>query len=118
MKFHKRMSAQTETKRNEGCRHVIFVLIMTGLLLPLLMVNLANAAASLFDQIGIGSDWGPHWSSGPGASNEDVRDTQDDGAFPAEVCLVANAGFVTIRMYDENVETWMAVLDAVSALGP
>jgi hypothetical protein len=114
MKFHKRMSAQTETKRNEGCRHVIFVLIMTGLLLPLLMVNLANAAASLFDQIGIGSDWGPHWSSGPGASNEDVRDTQDDGAFPAEVCLVANAGFVTIRMYDENVETWMAVLDAVS----
>ena len=43
----------------------------------------------------------------------DPRDNQADGAFPAEICLLRNAGFKTIRMYGENASTWLAVLDAV-----
>ncbi|HXJ77802.1 MAG TPA: hypothetical protein VMS64_03880, partial [Candidatus Methylomirabilis sp.] len=69
------------------------------------------AADPLFDRIGIGADWGPHWSASPAAI--DVRDNQADGAFPAEICLLHNAGFKTIRMYGENAATWIAVLDAV-----
>src|SRR5262249_26809698 len=54
---------------------------------------------------------GRHWTSDP--SKPDVRDAQDDGAFPAEICLLRNAGFKTIRMYGETAATWVAVLDAI-----
>jgi len=80
---------------------------------PFLMTDSVSARLNLFEEIGIGANWGPHWASGTAPSQADVRDTQDDGAFPAELCLVANAGFKTIRMYGENMETWIAVLDAV-----
>ncbi len=69
--------------------------------------------SGLFDSIGIGADWGPHWSAS--ASAIDPRDNQDDSAFPPEICLLANAGFQSIRMYGENVETWISVLRAVDA---
>ena len=71
------------------------------------------APPTLFDRVGIGADWGPHWATGPGPAASDPRDTQVDGAFPAEICLLRNAGFKTIRLYGENVPTWLAVLDAV-----
>jgi hypothetical protein len=68
-------------------------------------------APNLYQALGIGADWGPHWSASTTAI--DPRDNQDDSAFPAEICLVANAGFQSIRLYGENVETWMAVVQAV-----
>jgi hypothetical protein len=71
----------------------------------------AAGPPTLFDRIGIGADWGPRWATSPTAG--DIRDNQADGAFPAEICLLRNAGFKTIRMYGENASTWLAVLDAV-----
>jgi hypothetical protein len=50
--------------------------------------RLAEAAGSpptLFDRIGIGADWGPHWATGARPQDADPRDTQADGAFPAEI---------------------------------
>jgi hypothetical protein len=79
----------------------------------LLLSGSALAQTGIFDRIGIGVNWGPHWSTGPDTSQADARDTQDDGAFPPELCLVRNAGFKTIRMYGENPETWIAALDAI-----
>src|SRR6185295_1585371 len=81
--------------------------------------RLAEAAGpppTLFDRIGIGADWGPHWATGARPQDADPRDTQADGAFSAEICLLRNAGFKTIRMYDESVTTWLAVLDAADAV--
>jgi len=75
------------------------------------LVSDAAAVTSLFDRIGIGVDWGPHWSASP--TQHDVRDDAADGAFPAELCLLRNAGFTSIRMYGENSATWIALLDAV-----
>ena len=68
---------------------------------------------SLYESIGIGADWGAHWSASPSAI--DPRDNQDDAAFPPEICLLANAGFQSIRLYGEPVATWMAVVEGVQA---
>jgi hypothetical protein len=84
---------------------VVLALVLLGTLAP------PALAATLFDRIGIGADWGPHWSTAP--QPPDVRDNQPDGAFPAEICLIRNAGFKSIRMYGESIATWLAVLDAV-----
>jgi hypothetical protein len=92
---------------------VIFAVAFCGVLFQLLVTDSAMAQSSLFDQIGVGTNWGPHWATGTTPAQDDVRDAQDDGAFPAEICLVANAGFKTIRLYGENMETWIATLDAV-----
>lgn len=67
----------------------------------------------LYQALGIGADWGAHWSASPTAI--DPRDNQDDAAFPPEICLVANAGFQSIRLYGEPVATWMAVVEGVQA---
>lgn len=86
---------------------VVALTLALGALAPAALA----ATPTLFDRIGIGTDWGPHWSASPQSS--DVRDNQADGAFPAEICLIRNAGFKTIRMYGESIATWLAVLDAV-----
>ncbi len=78
---------------------------------PSSMPEPSPGGGGLYAAIGIGADWGPHWSDSP--SKIDARDNQDDSAFPPEICLLANAGFQSIRLYGENVETWMAVVDAV-----
>lgn len=67
----------------------------------------------LYRAIGIGANWGAHWSASP--TSIDPRDNQDDAAFPPEICLVANAGFQSIRLYGEPVATWMAVVEGVQA---
>jgi hypothetical protein len=72
-----------------------------------------SGGSNLFQTIGIGADWGPHWSAS--TTSIDPRDNQDDAAFPPEICLVANAGMQSIRLYGENVQTWMAVVDGVQA---
>ena len=91
----------------------VYVLAALAILGALAPSAHAAAPSTLFDRIGIGADWGPHWATGPSAASGDPRDTQADGAFPAEVCLLRNAGFKTIRMYDADVATWLALLDAV-----
>ena len=70
-------------------------------------------SSSLFQAIGIGADWGAHWSASSTAI--DPRDNQDDAAFPPEICLIANAGFQSVRLYGEPVQTWMAVVEGVQA---
>lgn len=72
-----------------------------------------GATPGLHAALGIGANWGAHWSASPGAI--DARDNQDDAAFPPEICLLANAGFQSIRLYGEPAQTWLAVLDAVQA---
>lgn len=74
---------------------------------------LLTETPSLYQALGIGADWGAHWSASPSAI--DPRDNQDDAAFPPEICLLANAGFQSIRLYGEPVATWMAVVEAVQA---
>ena len=113
MVFHTRKARQREIRTENVCRWVLLATAFCAVFSQLLVTDSVMAQPSLFDEIGIGANWGPHWASGTEASQADVRDTQDDGAFPAEICLVVNAGFKTIRMYGENMETWIAVLDAV-----
>lgn len=72
-----------------------------------------GSAPGLYAAIGIGANWGAHWSASPSAI--DPRDNQDDAAFPPEICLVANAGFQSIRLYGEPVATWLAVVEGVRA---
>ncbi len=67
----------------------------------------------LYAALGIGANWGAHWSASPAAI--DPRDNQDDAAFPPEICLLATAGFRSIRLYGEPVATWLAVIEAVQA---
>ncbi|MDX2166851.1 MAG: hypothetical protein SF182_07295 [Deltaproteobacteria bacterium] len=67
----------------------------------------------LYESIGIGADWGPHWSASSSAI--DPRDNQDDAAFPVELCLLVNAGFQSIRLYGETVGTWTTVLQSIAA---
>jgi hypothetical protein len=71
-----------------------------------------SPAGNLYDVIGIGADWGPHWSASTGSI--DPRDNQDDSAFPVELCLLVNAGFQSIRLYGENVGTWTTVLQSIA----
>ena len=72
-----------------------------------------GGGSSLYQSIGIGADWGAHWSAS--TTNIDPRDNQDDAAFPPEICLVANAGFQSVRLYGEPAQTWMAVVNGVQA---
>lgn len=85
--------------------------VVAGLLAMVCLAQAPAQAGPLFDRVGIGADWGPHWARSP--TQGDPRDTQSDGAFPTEVCLLRNAGFNAIRLYDATAATWLAVLDAV-----